>query len=176
MTSGSDTVHEGPGAPRRARSTVLEHPEKLGGKGTIIGLDPGARNVGVAVSDPGRTVASPIGRIRRGSLRELADGLRPIIESRNADAIIVGLPRNLSGTEGPSAQSARAMARNLAETLGLPVALWDERLSTAAAERVLLEDDVSRRRRARLVDGVAAAFILQGALDRMSCADERDRP
>ena len=174
MTSASPTDHDGPGSPRLPGARVLEHPEELGGEGAVIGLDPGARNVGVAVSDPGRRVASPIGRIRRRSLRELADGLRPIVESRRAGAIIVGLPRNLSGTEGPSAQSARAMARNLAETLGLPVALWDERLSTAAAERVLLEDDVSRRRRAQLVDGVAAAFILQGALDRIAGAGGRE--
>ena len=175
MTSGSHPNDGGLCSSLRGGAEVLENPEELGGEGAVIGLDPGARSVGVAVSDPSRMVASPIGRIRRESLRGLADGLRKIIESRNAGAIIVGLPRNLSGAEGPSAQSARSIARNLAKTLGLPVALWDERLSTAAAERALLEDDVSRRRRSQLIDGVAAAFILQGALDRMSGSGRGDR-
>ena len=159
----------------RSAVVVLESPEEIPGTGVVIGIDPGARSVGVAVSDPERRVASPIGRIRRRTFRELADNLRPIIVSRRATAIIVGLPRLLSGKEGASAQSARAVARNLARELQLPVALWDERLSTAAAEKALLEDDVGRRRRRKLVDGVAAAFILQGALDRMSGADGKCR-
>ena len=157
------------------RTPVLEGPEALPGSGAVLGIDPGARSLGIAVSDPDRRVASPLGRLRRGSLAELVAGLAPILESRRVDALVVGLPRTLAGGEGPSAQSARALARNLARELRLPVALWDERLSTAAAERALLADDVSRRRRAQLVDGVAAAFILQGALDRMA-ATEGTRP
>ena len=105
MTSGSHPNDGSLCSSRREGAEVLEYPEELGGEGAIIGLDPGARHVGVAVSDPGRTVASPVGRIRRKSLRELADSLRKIIESRNAGAIIVGLPRKLSGARKARARS-----------------------------------------------------------------------
>ncbi len=162
--------------PAPSAVTVFERPEELGGAGAVIGIDPGSKRVGVAVSDPERRVASPIGFLRRKSLKALVDALRPIARSRRAGAIVVGLPRRLSGDDGPEAQSARALARNLSRELALPVALWDERLSTAAAERALLEDDVSRRRRGKLVDGVAAAYILQGALDRMAYAEKWTPP
>lgn len=161
--------------PSAEHAGVLDRPESLPRSGAILGIDPGSRNLGIAVSDPDRRVASPLGRLRRRSLRVLVEDLRPIIRSRSVSALIVGLPRNLSGEEGPSAQSARALAGNLARALALPVALWDERLSTAAAERALLEDGVRRQRRSQLVDSVAAAYILQGALDRIAGAEDESR-
>jgi putative Holliday junction resolvase len=133
----------------------------------ILGLDLGTKTIGVAVSDRLWSVATPVLTIRRGKFTEDATALAKLVADRQAGGMILGLPRNMDGSEGPRAQSTRAFARNLCRVVDLPVGFWDERLSTVAAERALLEADTSRARRAELIDHVAAGFILQGALDRL---------
>jgi putative Holliday junction resolvase len=131
----------------------------------LIGLDPGSKTVGVALSDLSRMVASPAENLKRGKFTDLAARLEALVKAEQVAGLIVGLPLNMDGSAGPSAQSARQFAENLAARLKLPVALWDERLSTAAVERSLIDADLTRKRRAELVDKLAAAYILQGALD-----------
>ncbi len=133
----------------------------------LAGLDYGEKTIGVAVSDTLRQVATPLETIRRKKFTQDAERLRDILTPRSIAGLILGLPRNMDGSEGPRCQSTRAFARNLDRALGLPIAYWDERLSTVAAERALIEADASRARRADVIDHVAAAYILQGALDRM---------
>lgn len=136
--------------------------------GALAGLDLGTKTIGVAVSDGLRQVASPLMVIRRTKFTQDAAQLLKLIEERALSGLILGLPRNMDGSEGPRAQSTRAFARNLSALTPLPIGYWDERLSTVAAERALLEDDTSRKRRAEVIDQVAAGYILQGALDRLS--------
>ena len=131
-----------------------------------MGLDLGTKTIGVAVSDRLLSSATPLHTIRRMKFSKDAEALLQIIENREMGAIILGLPRNMDGSEGPRCQSTRAFARNLARLTDLPIGYWDERLSTVAAERALLEADTSRKRRAKVIDHVAAGYILQGALDR----------
>ena len=133
----------------------------------LIGLDLGDKTIGVAVSDSFCTVASPLETIRRRKFTSDAQALLHIIADRRIGGIILGLPRNMDGSEGPRCQSTRAFARNLSRLSELPIGFWDERLSTVAAEKALLEADTSRKRRAEVIDHVAAGYILQGALDRM---------
>jgi len=133
----------------------------------LAGLDYGEKTIGVAVSDGMRQVATPLETIRRKKFTQDAAKLREILAARRIAGLVLGLPRNMDGSEGPRCQSTRAFARNLDRALDLPIAYWDERLSTVAAERALIEADTSRARRAQVIDHVAAAFILQGALDRM---------
>lgn len=133
----------------------------------LIGLDLGERTIGVAVSDRTRAVATPLETIRRRKFGLDAARLLEIAEARAAGGLLLGLPRNMDGSEGPRCQSTRAFARNLARLTEVPIGFWDERLSTVAAERALLEADTSRKRRAEVIDHVAASYILQGALDRM---------
>lgn len=133
----------------------------------IAGLDLGTRTIGVAVSDGLLSVATPLETIRRSKFTADAARLLQIAEARGLGGLVLGLPRNMDGSEGPRAQSTRAFARNLARISDLPVGFWDERLSTVAAERALLEADTSRARRAEVIDHVAAGFILQGVLDRL---------
>lgn len=133
----------------------------------LVGLDLGEKTIGVAVSDSLRTVASPLETIRRRKFTADAGHLLQIIENRRIGGIILGLPFNMDGSEGPRCQSTRAFARNLARLSDLPIGFWDERLSTVAAEKALLEADTTRKRRAEVIDHVAAGYILQGALDRM---------
>ena len=133
----------------------------------LMGLDLGTKTIGVAVSDLSRTIATARTTLRRTKLSRDIEALRALIEGEGIGGIVVGLPVNMDGSEGPRAQSARDTAANLARALALPVALWDERWSTVAAERAMLDADLSRRKRARKVDQVAAAYILQGALDRL---------
>ena len=135
--------------------------------GALLGLDLGDRTIGVAASDRMRSVASPLLTIRRKKFGVDAQALLAIAAKREICGLVLGLPRNMDGTEGPRCQSTRAFARNLGGLSDLPMAFWDERLSTVAAERALLEADTSRRRRAEVIDHVAAAYILQGALDRL---------
>lgn len=135
--------------------------------GALAGLDLGTKTIGVAVSDGLRSVASPLTVIRREKFTLDAQALLRIAAERALVGLVLGLPRNMDGTEGPRAQSTRAFARNLGRLTPLPIAFWDERLSTVAAERALLEADTSRRRRAEVIDQVAAGYILQGALDRL---------
>lgn len=132
----------------------------------LIGLDPGSRTIGVALSDVSLSLASPYGSIKRGKLRDNAAGIVAIARKEDAGGLVVGLPLSMDGTIGPAAQAARDWALALSEATGLPVALWDERLSSAAANRFLIgEADLSRRKRAVAVDRMAAAWMLQGALD-----------
>ena len=137
-------------------------------RGALIGLDLGTKTIGVAVSDPDRRLATGVETIRRKAFKADAARLLAIAAERNAVGFVLGLPINMDGSEGPRAQSTRAFARNFAKLTGHPVALWDERLSTAAVERELIAADVSRAKRAAVIDQHAAAFILQGALDRLA--------
>jgi putative Holliday junction resolvase len=139
-----------------------------------MGLDPGTKTIGVAVSDGLRMTATALETIRRKKFKQDAGRLAEIAAHRGIAGVVIGLPRNMDGSEGPRAQSVRAFARNVAAALDLPVALWDERLSTVAAERALLEADTSRARRAEVIDKMAAAIILQGALDRLAVLARRD--
>jgi len=134
----------------------------------LVGLDLGTRTIGVAVSDTARRVASPLETIRRTKFGADAAALARLVAARGIGGVVLGLPRNMDGSEGPRSQSTRAFARNLAGVIPLPMTFWDERLSTVAAERALLEADTSRRRRAEVIDHVAAGFILQGLLDRLA--------
>jgi len=133
--------------------------------GRLVGLDLGTKTIGVAVSDQLRMTATPLQTIRRPKFNADATALETILGNNPAVAIVLGLPLNMDGTEGPRAQSTRAFARNLSGRISLPIVFWDERLSTSAVTRTLIEADVSRARRAQVVDKLAASFILQGALD-----------
>ncbi|MEM6276735.1 MAG: Holliday junction resolvase RuvX [Pseudomonadota bacterium] len=133
----------------------------------IAGLDLGTHTIGVALSDRLWTVGTPLGTVRRRKFTLDADELLTMINGREAGGIVLGLPRNMDGTEGPRCQATRAFARNLERLTELPMTFWDERLSTVAAERALLEADTTRKRRAQIIDQVAASYILQGALDRI---------
>lgn len=147
--------------------TIEEFAEAVGGIGALAGLDLGTKTVGVAVSDTLRSVSTPLSTIRRTKFTADAVALEAILTYRAVAGIVLGLPLNMDGSEGPRAQSTRAFARNLARRIDTPIGYWDERLSTVAAERALLEADTSRRRRAEVIDHVAAGYILQGALDRL---------
>ncbi len=138
-------------------------------KGALLGLDPGAGTIGVAACDPSRLIASPVETIVRGKkLAPALDRLFALYDQRKCVGLVCGLPVNMDGTEGPRAQSARSLARHILERRDIPLAMWDERLSTAAVERALIEADASRARRDELVDKLAAAWILQGAIDRLA--------
>ena len=131
-----------------------------------MGLDLGTKTIGVAVSDRLLSSATPLRTVRRTKFSADAQALLDVITNRDIGAIIIGLPRNMDGSEGPRCQSTRAFARNISVLTDLPIGYWDERLSTVAAERALLEADTSRKRRAEVIAHVAAGYILQGALDR----------
>jgi len=133
-----------------------------------MGLDLGTKTIGVATSDPDRKIATAVETIARTAFTADARRLLALAAERNAVGFVLGLPINMDGSEGPRAQSTRAFARNFAKLTELPIALWDERLSTAAVERELIAADVSRAKRAAVIDQHAAMFILQGALDRLS--------
>jgi putative holliday junction resolvase len=133
----------------------------------ICGLDLGDKTIGFAVSDLRRQAATPVLVIRRVKFTEDAARLMALLSERQLAGIVLGLPLNMDGSEGPRVQSTRAFARNLTKLTNLPITYWDERLSTVAAERALLEADTSRKRRSEVIDQVAAGYILQGALDRM---------
>lgn len=134
----------------------------------LIGLDLGDKTIGVAISDSLLSVASAFETVRRKKFGVDAARLLDIIAERNIGGIILGLPRNMDGSEGPRCQSTRAFARNLERLTDLPIGFWDERLSTVAAERALLEADATRKRRSEVIDSVAASYILQGVLDRLA--------
>jgi putative Holliday junction resolvase len=134
----------------------------------IAGLDLGDKTIGVALSDLRRQVATPIEVIRREKFTLDAGRLLALLEARGAAGIVLGLPLNMDGSVGPRVQATQAFARNLEKLTALPICYWDERLSTVAAERALLEADTSRKRRKEVIDQVAAGYILQGALDRMA--------
>ncbi|SFH76526.1 Holliday junction resolvase RuvX [Albimonas pacifica] len=140
----------------------------------LVGLDLGDRTIGMAISDGRRRIASPLTTVRRKKFRADVDRMLEALEGRTVGGWVLGLPVNMTGDEGPRCQSTRAFARNFARLTQAPILLWDERLSTVAAERALLEADASRRRRAEVIDAVAAAYILQGALDRLSALEPED--
>lgn len=141
--------------------------KRLAPKGRLIGLDVGSKTIGLALSDVERRLASPLETIRRGKFTKDAETLAALAQRFEADALVAGLPLNMDGTEGPRAQATRAFMRNLSAVVPVPYAFWDERLSTAAVTRELVAQDASRAKRAEVVDRMAAAYILQGALDRL---------
>jgi putative Holliday junction resolvase len=152
-------------------AVILPLPEAaahLPTRGILLGIDLGTKTIGVAGSDPDRKLATGIETIARKNFSADARRLLALAAERAAVGFVLGLPINMDGSEGPRAQSTRAFARNLGRLTALPIAFWDERLSTAAVERQLIEVDVSRKKRAAVIDQHAAAFILQGALDRLA--------
>jgi len=135
----------------------------------LLGLDLGSKTIGLAVSDPGFIVASPIDTIRRTKFTKDLGVLKEIITTRNVGGLVLGLPVSMDGSEGPRCQSTRQFATNVLGDMDISIALWDERLSTSAIQRILIDEaDMTRRRRAEVVDKMAAAYILQGALDVMT--------
>ena len=147
---------------------LTEAAEHFAPRGALIGLDLGTKTIGVAVSDPDRRLATGVTTVARSNFTADAARVLALAAERPATGFVLGLPINMDGSEGPRAQSTRAFARNFAKLTDLPIALWDERLSTAAVERELIEADVSRAKRAAVIDEHAAIFILQGALDRLA--------
>jgi putative Holliday junction resolvase len=148
-------------------------PAALAPNARLIGIDLGDKTIGLALSDVNRTIASALETLPRTKFRPDAAALLRIAETHGAGGLVVGLPKNMDGSEGPRAQSTRAFVRNLAPLTDLAIVFWDERLSTAAVTRTLLEADASRARRSDLVDKLAAAYILQGALDRLGYGARR---
>ncbi len=136
----------------------------------LMGLDVGAKTVGIALSDSGRIIATPHSTIRRGKFAQDAKALAALIAEHDVGGLVIGLPVNMNGSEGPRCQSVRQFAANLMERIDVAVAFWDERLSTVAVERTLIAADVSRKRRREVIDKMAAAYILQGALDSLTGA------
>jgi len=147
---------------------LAEAASHLPPRGGLLGLDLGTKTIGVSASDPDRRLATGVETIERKTFTLDAKRLLALAEERRSVGFVLGLPINMDGSEGPRAQSTRAFARNLAKLTELPIALWDERLSTAAVERDLIAADVSRAKRAAVIDQHAAIFILQGALDRLA--------
>lgn len=139
----------------------------LANKGKLMGLDLGTKTIGVAISDGLRMTASPVETIKRIKFTQDAERLAKLVADHTVTGIVIGLPLNMDGTEGPRAQSTRAFVRNLKQKIDLPMVFWDERLSTMAVTRTMLEADLSRARQAEVVDKLAASYILQGALDRL---------
>ena len=142
-------------------------PPLLAPQARLLGVDLGDKTIGLALSDSRRIIASPLKTLNRTKFRADAERLLALAKLHDVGALVVGLPRNMDGSEGPRAQSTRAFVKNLAPLTTLAIAFWDERLSTAAVTRTLIAADASRKRRAALVDKMAAAYILQGALDRL---------
>jgi putative Holliday junction resolvase len=147
--------------------SLNELAERLPRQKRLLGLDLGTKTIGLALSDLGRSVASPLSTIKRKKFTPDAEALLALADEHEVGGFIIGLPVNMDGSEGPRAQATRAFVRNLPHKTDLPICYWDERLSTAAVTRTLIEADTSRARRGELVDKLAAAYILQGALDRM---------
>ena len=147
---------------------LLDLPAALPPGSALLGLDLGEKTIGVAISDATRSIASPLELIRKTKFTAEAERLFALMEQRRAGGIVIGLPVNMDGTEGTRCQSNRAFARNLLRLRDVPIAFWDERMSAMAVNRMLIDEaDVTRARRAELVDKAAAAWILQGALDRL---------
>ncbi len=147
---------------------LLELPALLPQYAPLVGLDLGEKTVGVAVSDATRMIATPLELIRKTKFTDDANALFKLIDGRQAAGIVIGLPVNMDGTEGPRCQSSRAFGRNLLRLRDIPIAFWDERMSSMAVNRMLIDEaDMNRARRAEVVDKAAAGWILQGALDRL---------
>jgi putative Holliday junction resolvase len=141
---------------------------RLAPRARLVGIDLGTKTIGLALSDVERRFASPLETIRRSKFRTDAERLLTLCARHGVGGLVIGMPYNMDGSEGPRAQATRAFARNLAQLTELPMTLWDERLSTVAAEQAMIAADVSRAKRAERIDAVAAAFILEGALDRLN--------
>jgi putative Holliday junction resolvase len=146
---------------------IEDLPGRLAPEARLLGLDLGTKTIGMAFSDVTRSVATPYRTLQRTKFTNDAEAIAAAIAENGVGAIVLGLPINLNGSEGPRAQSTRAFARNLAARVAVPIVLWDERLSTQAVERHLIEAGASRKRRSEIIDRMAAAYILQGALDRL---------
>ena len=147
---------------------LLELPSLLSPQAPIVGLDLGEKTIGVAVSDTTRMVATPLELIRKVKFTDDAAALFKLMQSRGAAGMVIGLPVNMDGSEGPRCQSSRAFARNILRLKDIPIAFWDERMSSMAVNRLLIDEaDMTRARRAEVVDKAAAGWILQGALDRL---------
>ncbi|HBB55073.1 MAG TPA: Holliday junction resolvase RuvX [Hyphomonadaceae bacterium] len=142
----------------------------LPSRGALIGIDPGTQTLGVASSDPDRRIAAPVRTITRSKLAADLAALAEIAQARGAIGFVIGHPLNMNGTKGPASQRASALARQVSAAFGKPVLLWDERLSSAEAERAMIAADLSRAKRAAAIDHAAAAIILQSALDRLNWA------
>jgi putative holliday junction resolvase len=158
-------------SPETVRATLL-----MGQR--LLGLDLGTKTIGIAICDVGLQFASPLQTIRRTKFTQDAQQLAAIVKKHQIGALVLGLPRNMDGSEGPRAQATRAFARSLQAIIALPMLFWDERLSTVSAERVMIEADMSRAKRAEAIDAAAAAVILQGLLDRLryiATQEERGR-
>ncbi|MFQ5783850.1 MAG: Holliday junction resolvase RuvX [Alphaproteobacteria bacterium] len=153
---------------RKPAETIRDLAADLRPGQRLLGLDVGAKTIGLALSDIGRSIATPHSTIRRRRFRDDANLLAAIIAANDVGGLVIGLPINMNGSEGPRCQSVRQFAANLLERLDTAVAFWDERLSTVAVERTLIESDVSRKRRGEVIDKMAAAYILQGALDSLA--------
>jgi len=152
---------------------IEDLPKLLAPEARLLGLDVGTKTIGMALSDVTRSVATPYHTVRRTKFTQDAKAIEVAIAEHAVGALVIGFPLNLDGSEGPRAQSTRAFARNLAALIAVPMAFWDERLSTAAVERHLIDADASRKRRAEVIDRMAAAYILQGALDRLKRLSEQ---
>jgi putative Holliday junction resolvase len=146
---------------------IIEVTALLASKGALLGIDPGTKTFGIAVSDNTRLIASPVETIKRKKFTPDAARIFEIYDERACSAIIIGLPMNMDGSEGPRVQSVRDFAANLMALRDVPIVFWDERLSTAAVTRTLLEADSSRAARAQVIDKLAATYILQGVVDRL---------
>ena len=144
---------------------LADLPPRLASDSRVLGVDVGEKTIGLALSDVTRRIATPMETIRRGKFTRDAERLAALVAEHDVGALVIGLPVNMDGTEGPRCQSVRQFAANILERMEIEIAFWDERLSTAAVTRTMLEADLSRARRRRIVDKMAAAYILQGALD-----------
>lgn len=146
---------------------IIALPDLANTSGALLGVDPGTKTLGLAISDPTRLIASPLETIRRQKFSVDAERLLDLYDENKAAALIVGLPLNMDGSKGPRAQSVKDFCTNLIRLRDLPILMWDERMSTAAVTRTMISDDMSRKKRAENVDKLAAAYILQGLLDRL---------
>jgi putative Holliday junction resolvase len=153
---------------------ITEFTQALPALSPLIGLDLGTKTIGIAVSDTFLSVATPLETIKREKFSIDAEAVIAIIKARGIAGMVLGLPRNMDGSEGPRCQATRAFARNFERLHDMPIAFWDERLSTVAAEKALLEADTTRKRRSEVIDHVAAAYILQGTLDRIQHINRAD--
>jgi putative Holliday junction resolvase len=171
LADGSMIDGAAPAQPGITTEDVELFRRALGDKGRLLGIDAGTKTFGLALSDVTRSIASAFETIMRKKFKSDMDHLFGIIEQYGVIGLVLGLPRNLDGKEGPRAQATRALARNLNKLSPLPVLLWDERLTTALAERMLIEADQSRKRRGEVIDKLAATLILQSALDRLKIPD-----
>ena len=151
-------------------AAIPDFREALSEGGRLLGLDVGTKTIGTALCDAGWTIATPAELVRRTKFAKDLAALQHLVRTQMAAGLVIGLPLNLDGTDSPRTQSVRAFARNLEAPLGLPILLWDERWSTQAVTRTLIDADASRARRAELVDKMAAAYILQGAIDALTMA------